>query len=65
MTVLNRAPIVTGGDSKMFLTHFLFALFFALLLTAVFSGLFQIRGPWASIPLFFIVVFLSTWAIGA
>ena len=41
------------------------ALFFALIFTAVFSGIFQIRGPWASTPIFFIVIFLSTWAIGA
>ena len=49
----------------MMITDLLFALFFALLFTAVFSGIFQNRGPWASIPLFFIIIFLSTWAIGA
>lgn len=49
----------------MILTDLLFALFFALLFTAVFSGIFRIKGPWSSIPLFFLIIFLTTWAIGA
>jgi hypothetical protein len=49
----------------MFFLHFLYALFFALLLTAAFFALFRTKGPWSSIALFFLVIFLATWAGGA
>jgi hypothetical protein len=49
----------------MFLIHLIYALFFAALLTAAFFALFRTRGPWSSLVLFFLVVFLATWAGGA
>jgi len=48
----------------MFLNDLFFALLITLLLTVVFTGLLRTRGPWSSIPLFFIVLFLTTWAGG-
>jgi len=49
----------------MFFIHLVYALFFALLLTAAFFALFRTKGPWSSIVLFFLVIFLATWAGGA
>jgi len=49
----------------MFFLHFLYALFFALVLTAAFFALFRTKGPWSSIVLFFLVIFLAAWAGGA
>ena len=49
----------------MFFIQLIYALFFATLLTAVFFGLFRTRGPWSSLVLFFLVIFLATWAGGA
>lgn len=49
----------------MFFLDMIYALFFAVLLTAVFFGLFRTRGPWASLVLFFLVIFLASWAGGA
>lgn len=48
----------------MFLIHLLYALFFALLLSALFIVLFRTRGPWSNVTLFFLVIFLATWAGG-
>jgi hypothetical protein len=42
----------------------LFALGIGLILTAVFAGLFGRSGPWASIPVFFALIFLAAWAGG-
>ncbi|MFO7462127.1 MAG: hypothetical protein R6X07_16035 [Desulfatiglandales bacterium] len=49
----------------MFFIHLFYALFFALLLTAAFFALFRTKGPWSSIVLFFLVIFLASWAGGA
>jgi hypothetical protein len=54
-----------GGNDEMFFIHLLYALFFAVLLTALFFALFRTKGPWSSIVLFFLVIFLATWAGGA
>jgi hypothetical protein len=54
-----------GGKEKMFFIHLLYALFFAVLLTALFFALFRTKGPWSSIVLFFLVIFLASWAGGA
>ena len=48
----------------MFFIDLLFAFFFALLLAAVFGFAFRSRGPWGSIWLFFLILFLATWAGG-
>jgi hypothetical protein len=40
----------------------LFALVMALLFTLIFTMGFQRRGPWSSIVVFFLVVFLAAWA---
>ena len=48
----------------MFFTDLIYALFFAALLTAAFFVLFRTRGPWSSLVLFFLVVFLASWAGG-
>lgn len=40
----------------------LFALLMAVLFTAVFTVGFQRRGPWSSVLIFFLVVFLAAWA---
>lgn len=48
----------------MLFVHLLYALFFALLLTALFLALFKTRGPWSSTVLFFLVIFLAAWAGG-
>jgi len=48
----------------MFFIHFLFAMFFSLLVILVFSTLFRTKGPWNNLGLFFVVVFLATWAGG-
>ena len=44
-------------------------LLFALVIGIIFTGIFAIgfgrRGPWASIPVFFILVFLAAWVGGA
>ncbi|MFW6180534.1 MAG: hypothetical protein ACOC8N_02210 [Spirochaetota bacterium] len=42
----------------------LFALGIGLMLTAVFAGLLGRSGPWASIPVFFAIIFLASWAGG-
>jgi len=42
---------------------------FAFVIGILFTGIFAIgfgrRGPWASIPVFFLIVFLAAWAGGA
>lgn len=48
----------------MVLIDLLFAFFFALLLAAIFGLAFRSRGPWGSIWLFFLILFLATWAGG-
>lgn len=48
----------------IFFGHLLVALFFALLFTFIFAAGFRRRGPWASLVLFFVVIFLATWAGG-
>lgn len=48
----------------MFLFDFFLALAIAGLVTAAFTLLFGRRGPWASFPLFFLVIFLAAWAGG-
>ncbi len=40
----------------------LFALVMALLFTLIFTMAFQRRGPWSSVVVFFLVVFLAAWA---
>jgi cytochrome c oxidase assembly factor CtaG len=42
----------------------LLSLFIALLFTLVFTVLFGRRGPWASVAIFFLVLFLATLGIG-
>lgn len=48
----------------MFFIHIIFALFFALILTAAFAAGFRSRGPWANLVVFFFVLFLASWAGG-
>lgn len=48
----------------LFLGDLIFALIIAVLLTLVIAVLFGRRGPWASISIFFLVVFLAAWAAG-
>jgi hypothetical protein len=43
----------------------LFALVIGLILTGIFAFGFGRRGPWASVPIFFLVVFLAAWVGGA
>jgi hypothetical protein len=45
-------------------THLLIALLFALLFTAIFAAGLRKKGPWASLVLFFVIIFLATWAGG-
>jgi hypothetical protein len=45
-------------------SHLLVALVFALLLTILFAAGFRQKGPWASLVLFFLIIFLATWAGG-
>ena len=45
--------------------HLIFALFFALILSAIFSLGFSRKGPWESVFLFFLLLFLLSWAGGA
>ncbi len=42
----------------------LFALVFGLLVTIIIAGWFKRRGPWSGIFIFFLIVFLSSWAAG-
>jgi hypothetical protein len=48
----------------MILLHFLFTIFFSALAILLFTTLFRTKGPWNNLVLFFIVIFLSTWAGG-
>jgi hypothetical protein len=48
----------------MFFIHFIFALFFALLLSAIFSLGLRKKGPRENLFLFFIIIFLAAWAGG-
>jgi hypothetical protein len=48
----------------MILLHFLFTIFFSALAILIFTTLFRTKGPWNNLVLFFIVIFLSTWAGG-
>jgi hypothetical protein len=43
----------------------LFALVIGLLFTVIFAIGFGRRGPWSSIPVFFLLVFLAAWVGGA
>lgn len=43
----------------------LFALIIALVFTGIFAIGFNRRGPWASLPVFFLLVFLAAWMGGA
>ena len=49
----------------MVYVHFVFALFFAVLLSAIFALGFSRKGPWESAFLFFLLLFLISWAGGA
>ncbi|GJL48958.1 MAG: hypothetical protein NPIRA01_01850 [Nitrospirales bacterium] len=49
----------------MIAVDILIALSITLILTVFFSLVLGRRGPWASFPLFFLVLFLLTWAGGA
>jgi hypothetical protein len=49
-------------DTDVFLMQALFALLMALLFTAIFTLGFQRRGPWSSVLVFFLIVFLAAWA---
>jgi hypothetical protein len=48
----------------MFIAHLLFALVIGILFTIVFAIIFHRSGPWGSIAIFFILIFLLTWAGG-
>ncbi len=48
----------------MFFIDILFALAVALLLTALFDRGFRNRGPWTSLWVFFLLIFLASWAGG-
>jgi len=48
----------------MILLHFLFTIFFSAMAILLFTTLLRTKGPWNNLVLFFIVVFLSTWAGG-
>jgi hypothetical protein len=48
----------------MILFDVLFAIGIGLLFTAIFAGLFGRTGPWASIPVFFALIFLAAWVGG-
>ncbi len=47
----------------MIIFHFLFALIVATLITSIFVFIFRRTGPW-SVFIFFLLVFLGTWAGG-
>lgn len=46
----------------MYWMQVLFAFLMALLFTAVFTWGFERRGPWSSVLVFFLIVFLAAWA---
>jgi hypothetical protein len=48
----------------MFLTDLIVAVAIALLLTAIFSFGFRRIGPWRSVWIFFLILFLAAWAGG-
>lgn len=48
----------------MILLHILFTIFFSVSVILLFTTLFRTKGPWNNLALFFIVIFLSTWAGG-
>jgi hypothetical protein len=48
----------------MFFVHLVFALFIAILLSAIFAVGFRRKGPWESLVLFFLLLFLISWAGG-
>jgi hypothetical protein len=48
----------------MILNDVLMALAVALLVTLIFSAVLRTRGPWASTLVFFVLVFLASWAGG-
>jgi hypothetical protein len=48
----------------MIVNDVLMALAVALLVTLIFSAVLRTRGPWASAPVFFVLVFLASWAGG-
>lgn len=48
----------------MILLHLLFAFFFAALIGGLLVGAFRARTPWAGFSMFFLVLFLATWAGG-
>ncbi|MCF8143582.1 MAG: hypothetical protein K9N21_06645 [Deltaproteobacteria bacterium] len=49
----------------MLFVHLIFALFFAILLSAIFALGFSRKGPGESVALFFLLLFLLSWAGGA
>jgi hypothetical protein len=51
-------------EDEMWVGDVLFALFVALLLTAIFAGGFRRSGPWTGFIVFFIIIFLASWAGG-
>lgn len=48
----------------MFFVHLLFAFFTALIVSAIFALGFRRTGPWASFFIFFMLIFLISWAGG-
>lgn len=48
----------------MVFVHLIFALSFALILTAAFAVGSRSRGPWENLVVFFFVLFLASWAGG-
>jgi len=48
----------------MIVPHLIFALLMALVLSVLFATVFRRTGPWASVPLFFVIVFMASWAGG-
>jgi len=48
----------------MFFSHLLFAVLVAAVLSAIFAYGFRKSGPWFNVFIFFIIVFLASWAGG-
>jgi hypothetical protein len=48
----------------VFFSTFLFSLVIALIFTLVFGIKYRRLGPWVRVETFFVILFLSTWALG-
>ncbi|MFP4477036.1 MAG: hypothetical protein ACLFOY_15860 [Desulfatibacillaceae bacterium] len=49
----------------MLIVDLVLALLFALIVSLLFLAVLKTRNPWASFPLFLLILFLATWAGGA